>query len=31
LLREGFTVEELRQAALVTPEPQLDTPPLDPA
>ena len=31
LLREGFTVEELRQAAQVTPEPQLDTPPLDPA
>lgn len=31
LLREGFTVEELRQAAQAAPEPQMDTPPLDPA
>ncbi|HET7867483.1 MAG TPA: H-NS histone family protein [Burkholderiaceae bacterium] len=31
LLREGFTVEALRQAAQSTLEPQLDTPPLDAA
>jgi len=30
LLREGFTVEELRQAVSATPDPHPDTPPLDP-